>query len=455
MNALDYLEKNKGNFLKDFQNFLSIPTISSQKENAKEMSVGAKWLSKKLKSLGFNKINLHQTKSKLTTPPHPIITAEKIFSAKLPTILMYSHYDVQPVGNENEWLSPPFKPTIKNNRIYARGSSDNKGPLIMQLSSLECLIKTASPMFNIKIFIEGEEEIGSKNTHAFIQENQKLLECDMVLVTDTEMLEENIPAITLGVRGLAFLKGKIIATKRELHSGCFGGFVANPVLELMRIISDINTRDEKGRINLKGFYKGVKLLSREEKNLLLELPDLKKKWLKETGMKDLENYSPAEIYEKIYHQPTFEINGIKSGELFKTIIPHEADFSLSCRLVGEQNYEEIIHLVKQAITKKIDKKRFSIKWEEEVGGNPVTCDLHHPGIKKATLSLTKAFSQKPLFLRTGGSIPILAELKNSLQKELIMIGFSMPEDKIHSPNESFSLTNFYRGIQSLIHFLSY
>ena len=450
--AFSFFLESESVFLKNLNELLAIPTISSEPQNQKDMLLAANWLNEKLKGIGLQKVKTHSMlkKSKKFGLAHPIVTAEKIFSDKLPTVLMYSHYDVQPIGRVEEWDQSPFNPQTKKNRIYARGSSDNKGPLVMQLACLESLFRTKTPMMNVKVMIEGEEEIGSLNTYAFIAENMKMLQCDMILVTDTEMLEENVPALTLGVRGLAFLNLKIIGAKRDLHSGCFGGIVPNPVLELARVIAKVNQK----KLNVPNFYDGVSGLDKEEKKRLSALPDLRKKFTLETGIKNIASRTPMEIYERIYHKPTFEINGIQGGELFKTVIPSMVEVSLSCRLVGEQRHEEILESLKKAILKNIAPE-FKVEFDEGVGGDPVSCDPTHSGVKKAENALKQAFKKEPVFLRTGGSVPILSQLKNTLKAELILLGFTLPEDKIHSPNESFSLKNFRRGVHSLIHFLSF
>ncbi len=455
--AVDFFSKNEDVFLKNLNEILAIPTISSQVENQQDMVLGANWLSEKLKEIGLEKVKIHSPAangksehSKKTNLPQPIVTAEKIFSDDLPTVLMYSHYDVQPVGGLEDWHHHPFNPQVKKNRIYARGSSDNKGPLIMQLASLESLLRTKTPMVNVKVLIEGEEEIGSFNTYSFIANNADLLQCDSILVTDTEMLKENVPALTLGVRGLAFLNLEISGARRDMHSGCFGGVVPNPILELAKILTNINQK----KLNIADFYDGVSGISEEEKNNLSQLPDVREKFVQETGIASIASRRPQEIYEKMYHEPTFEINGIQGGEFFKTIIPAKVQVSLSCRLVGEQSYEKVLAMLKQAISKNLSSD-FKVKFGKSVGGNPVDCDLTHSAIKKAKHSLERAFKKECLLIRTGGSVPILAELKRNLKAELVMMGFSLPEDKIHSPNESFSLNNFRHGVHSLIHFLSF
>ncbi len=490
--ALEYSKKHQGEFQKTLSEFLSIPSISSDPNRVSSMLRAATWLKDKLTELGLDKVKVHQPKSSAgrsrgsnegkggKMKPHPVITAEKIFSPDYPTVLMYSHYDVQPVGEiaeeadtgafPEDWKYHPFKPEVVKGRIYARGSSDNKGPLIMQLMALKSLIETQTPMVNVKVILEGEEEVGSRHTYEFLEKNKALLRSDLVLVTDTEILDPKQGSITLGVRGLAFFNCKISAASRDLHSGMYGGAVPNPALELMRLISSLSEKDPRGRFKIKGFYDGInprisslnKLsqfkLSQFDKTMLKKLTQYKDQIIKETGLSGLKKISTEDLLGKIYYQPTLDVNGFETGDLGKTIIPSSARASFSLRLVDGQDYKKVIQAVKDHLKAKLN-PGFKLEFLEQVGGNAVSSNPEHPGVVKAFKALEKSFPEKPVFLRTGGSIPILAAIKNTLREttpgaELVMVGFTHSSDRIHANNESFSLKVFQRGIDALIRFLS-
>lgn len=438
----NFIENRKEVFLQELFDFLRIPSISSRSEHKSDVERCANWLADHLKSIGVQNVKIFSTQG------HPIVYGEWKVSDSAPTILVYGHYDVQPIDPLELWESPPFEPKIKNGKIYARGSSDDKGQLFIHLKAFESILKTnGSVPINIKFLFEGEEEAGSNHLDEFIENNPELLKCDYVVISDTEWFADGLPSICYSLRGIAFLEIKVKGPKRDLHSGSYGGTVDNPAEVLAWLITQL--KDRYGRITIPGFYENVLPLTKEEREAFKKLPFDERKFCYELGIGELFGeigYSPI---ERIWARPTLEINGIYggyTGEGAKTIIPSEASAKISMRLVPNQTAEEITSKFINHI-KNLAPPTVEIEITTLHGGNPVITPIDSIWIRKVQEALKSTFAVEPVFMREGGSIPVCETFKRVLGASPVLIGFGLPNDNIHSPNESFSINNFFNGIK--------
>ncbi len=440
----NFIERNKELFLSELIDFLRIPSISSRSEHKSDVERCANWLSEHLKSIGVQNVKIYPTSG------HPIVYGEWKSNDSVPTILVYGHYDVQPVEPLELWESPPFEPTIKNGKIYARGSSDDKGQLFIHLKAFESLLKTnRSVPINIKFLFEGEEESGSNHLDEFIENHPELLKCDSVLISDTEWFAEGLPSICYALRGIAFLEIKVKGPKRDLHSGSYGGTVDNPAEVLAWLITQL--KDRYGRITIPGFYENVLPLTKEEREAFNKLPFDERKFRDELGIDELFGEIGFSPIERMWARPTLEINGIYggyTGEGAKTIIPSEASAKISMRLVPNQTAEEITAKFIKHI-KNLAPPTVEIEITALHGGNPVITSIDSVWIRKAQEALKSTFAIEPVFMREGGSIPVCETFKRVLGASPVLIGFGLPNDNIHSPNESFSINNFFNGTKAM------
>lgn len=448
MSALqNYIDENIEIFQNELFELLRIESISTDSSKKSEVKKAAGFLAEKLMEGGLDDVEIHPTEG------HPIVTAAKITSPDLPTVLIYGHYDVQPPDPEELWDTPPFEPTIKNGRVYARGSSDDKGQSFTHVKSVTSFLKTGTDLpVNVKFILEGEEEIGSPNLIPFIEEHKELLNCDMVLISDTAMFGEDQPSITYGLRGLAYMEVHVTGPNRDLHSGVFGGAVENPANALADIISKL--KDEDGIIQIEGFYDDVKPMTPEMREAYKKLPHDDEAYKKDLGVDELHGEKGYSTLERVSARPTLDVNGIWGGyqkEGAKTVLPSKAGAKISMRLVPDQKPKKIAELFKKHVMS-IAPDTVSVEVKDHHGGYPIVIDLDFYGLKAAAKAFEDVYEKEALFSREGGSIPIVADFKRVLGVNSILMGFGLTRDALHSPNESFSLKDFHRGIKTSARF---
>jgi acetylornithine deacetylase/succinyl-diaminopimelate desuccinylase-like protein len=446
--VIQYIKDNNDKYIEELTEFLKIPSVSTLPEHSKDIRRAADFVASKLKDAGMSRVEVYKTEG------HPIVYGEWLGAPGKPTVLVYGHYDVQPVDPIELWNDPPFEPAIKNGKIYARGATDDKGQLYMHIKSVEAFFKTHGSLpLNIKYLIEGEEEIGSQNLEPFIKNNLELLKCDSVLISDTSLYGKGIPTITYGLRGLAYLEVEVIGPNRDLHSGAFGGAVANPINILAEIIASL--QDKTGKINIPNFYDNVAKLSKKEKENIKDLNFSEKKFSKELDIAEVKGEKGYSTLERIWARPTFDCNGIIggfTGKGAKTVIPSKASVKISMRLVPDQDPKKITKLVAKHI-KKIAPKSVKISVKDLHGGHPVLIPLNSRAINSAAKAMEKAFGKKTVFIREGGSIPIVAVFAKRLKAPTVLMGLGLNSENLHSPNEHFDLNHFQLGIQSSAYFL--
>jgi len=444
----DYIDENIQTFQNQLFELLRIPSISTDSSCKEDIRKAAGFLSGHLEEIGMDDVRLHET------PGHPIITAQKIVDDALPTVLIYGHYDVQPPDPEELWDTPPFEPTVKNGRVYARGASDDKGQSFTHIKSVASYLQTNTELpVNVTFILEGEEEIGSPNLVPFIKDNRDLLACDMVLISDTAMFGEDQPSITYGLRGLAYMEVEVQGPNRDLHSGVYGGAVDNPANVLASIIAQL--KDDDGVIRVEGFYDDVKPMTPEMREAYQKLPHDDEKYKKDLDLENLHGEKGYTTLERASARPTLDVNGLWSGyqkEGAKTVLPAKAGAKISMRLVPDQDPKQIARLFTEHV-KSIAPDTVTITVDEHHGGHPIVIDLDFYGLKAAAQAFEDVYQKEALFAREGGSIPIVADFKKILGVNSILMGFGLTKDALHSPNESFSLKDFHRGIKTSARFL--
>jgi len=441
---LNLIESKKDKYLEELKEFLKLKSISSEPEYKEEVRKTAMWLKIHLSKIGFEKTQIIETKG------HPIVYAEWLGAGpNAKTVLIYGHYDVQPVDPLEEWHTPPFEPTVIDGKIYARGTADDKGQIFAHIKGIESHFQTYGKLpVNVKLLIEGEEETGSGNVEDFIAENKKMLQCDTVLISDTEWYTFGLPSICYALRGISFVEVKVIGPNRDLHSGSYGGVVDNPIFVLAKMLSKL--KDENGKILIPGFYDKVAKVSEEERKHFKNLPFSEDEFKKDIDVEELSGEFDFSVLERIWIRPSVDVNGIKGGyigEGMKTIIPSEASAKISMRLVPNQDPKEITEKLTEYLIS-IAPKSVKVNVTPYHGGNPVITPIDSPGIKAAVRALELAFNQKPVFMREGGSIPITATFSKVLGAPPVLMGLGLPDDNIHAPNEKINLDNFYGGIKA-------
>ena len=438
-----YIQENANNFEEQLFHFLRIPSVSTDSKHKENVKKAAQFLIEQLNEIGLDKVTLHKTDG------HPIITAEKCPHEDQPTVLIYGHYDVQPSDPDELWKTPPFEPTVIDGRVYARGASDDKGQSFTHVKAIEAYMKTGTDLpVNVKFILEGEEEIGSPNLIPFINANKELLECDMVLISDTAMFGEDQPSITYGLRGLAYMEVHVTGPNRDLHSGVFGGAVENPANALAEIIAKL--KDEDGVIQIPGFYDDVEPMTDEMRDAYKKLPFDEEGYKKDLNLKAVHGEKGYSTLERASARPSLDVNGLWSGyqgEGAKTVLPAKAGAKISMRLVPGQDPKKIAKLFTEYV-KSLAPDTLTVEVEEHHGGHPVVIDLDFYGLKAAAKAFEEVYNKDVLFAREGGSIPIVADFKKVLGVNSILMGFGQTKDALHSPNESFSLKDFHRGIQT-------
>lgn len=442
-NVQEYIESNKEKFKDELFEMLRIPSISTSSAHKQDVRDTAEFLVSQLESLDLDQVTLFETDG------NPIVYGELTTDSTKPTVLVYGHYDVQPPDPEDLWDTPPFEPTVRDGDIYARGASDDKGQSFTHLKALESYIKSGNDFpVNIKFIYEGEEEVGSPNLVPFIKEHKDLMGCDMVLISDTAMFAKDMPSITYGLRGLAYMEVEVTGPNRDLHSGVYGGAVDNPAIVLSNMIAQLI--DDEGHIQIPGFYDNVKPLTDKEREAYKKLPFDEEEYKDKLGLKALKGEKGYSTLERASARPTLDVNGLWSGyqgEGAKTVLPSKAGAKISMRLVPDQDPKKIAQLFTKHINS-IAPETVSIEVTEHHGGYPSITDLSFYGLKAAAQAFEEVYEKEPLFAREGGSIPIVADFQKVLGAQSILMGFGLNSDAIHSPNEKFALKDFYRGIQT-------
>ena len=454
MEIKSYIENNKKKFLNELFDLIRIPSISAVKEYKGNVRNAAEFLKTQFENLGLDKCEICETNG------HPIVYAEKINDKSLPTVLIYGHYDVQPVDPIELWDSDPFEPIIKKTdihpegAIFARGSCDDKGQMYMHLKAIEVLNNTGGVPCNIKFMIEGEEEIGSDNLEIFVKENKEKLKSDIILVSDTGMIDKKTPSITTGLRGLAYLEVELTGPNRDLHSGHYGGSVANPINSLAKMISSLH--DENNKVTIPGFYDKVIEYSDEEREKD-KIPFSLEEFKNSLEIDEVHGEDSFNTLERRSIRPCLDVNGIWGGytdEGSKTVIPSKAFAKISMRLVSNQNWKEISKLFTEHM-KNITPAGMKIKISEHHGGEPYITSTDSKAYRAASQAYLSVFNKEPYALKDGGSIPIIAQFEKELGVKTILMGFGLDSDAIHSPNEHFGLSNFYNGIETITNFYNF
>lgn len=447
-NPQQYIDDHKEQYVEELFELLRIPSVSTDSARKGDIIKAADFLRDKLADLNLSKVEVFET------PGNPIVYGEHCPHDDRPTVLIYGHYDVQPSDPDELWDTPPFEPVIKDGLIYARGVADDKGQAYTHIKAVESFVKTGKEIpVNVKFLLEGEEEIGSPNLIPFLEEKKDLLECDMVLISDTSMFAEDQPSITYGLRGLAYMEMEVVGPNRDLHSGVYGGAVENPLNVLCELIAQL--KDENGVIQIPGFYDSVVELSEEDREAFRQLPfdeEAYKDTLDIDAVHGEEGYSTL---QRASARPTLDVNGIWGGymkEGAKTVLPSKANAKVSMRLVPDQDPKEIAKLFKEHV-ESIAPDTVKVKVNEHHGGHPSVTDLSFYGLKAGAQAFEDVYGTEALFTREGGSIPIVADFKKVLGVESILMGFGLTSNAIHSPNENFSLKDFYRGIKTSARFL--
>jgi acetylornithine deacetylase/succinyl-diaminopimelate desuccinylase-like protein len=441
--VLAYIDQNRSRFLEELAAWVRIPAISSDPDHKADMVRNAKHLMAELTSLGAGKVEFWPTKG------HPAVFAEWKSSASAPTLLVYGHHDVQPVDPIDQWITPPFEPDVREGRMWGRGVVDDKGQVHIHVKAIEAFLKTRGQLpINLKFIVEGEEEIGSTNLDELLRAKAKELEADFVCVSDTAMFGRGIPSLCVGLRGLAYLDVRVDGPSTDLHSGSFGGGVANPVNALARILAKLH--DEDGRVAVPGFYDNVVELTEEEKKEILSLPFDEAAWLASTGATAAVGEKGRSTLERVWARPTIDCCGIHggfTGEGAKTIIPAYATAKVSSRLVPNQEPDEIQEKIGSYL-KKIAPEGVRVTVEYLHGGRPYLAPTSHPVFDVAKRAFAKAFGRPTVFMREGGSIPFVRTIADATGKPCLLMGFGQPDENAHAPNEWLDLENYHLGIKS-------
>ena len=444
---LPFIESQRTRYLSELKELLAIPSVSSQTERKPEMLRAAEWLTKHMANMGLQNIQI------MPTEGHPVVYADWLNAPGKPTILIYGHYDVQPEDPIDLWKSPPFEATERDGNLYARGAADDKGQIFIHLKAIEAFLKLRGTLpLNIKIIFEGEEEIGSEHLGSFVSQHKDLLKADVILISDSGMFAKGVPSVTYALRGLAYMEVEVTGPNGDLHSGSFGGSVHNPIQALTEMIASLH--DKNGKITIKGMYDDVRKLTKAERAAFKKLPWNDKKYMHSLGLKQLYGEKGFSTLERLWARPTLECNGIwggYTGEGAKTVLPSKAFAKISMRLVPDQSSQKIAKLFERHL-KKNTPKTIEVKVRHLHRGEPAITPVDSVGVKTAVSALEKGFSKKPLYQREGGSIPIVVEFKKLLGIDSVLLGFGLPDENAHAPNEFINLDNFFGGIKTVVHY---
>jgi acetylornithine deacetylase/succinyl-diaminopimelate desuccinylase-like protein len=441
IDVIDFIHTNRDRYVSELGAFLAIPSISALPAHAPDMTACANWTADEMRRVGLENVRL------IDTPGYPIVYGDWLHAPGAPTILFYGHYDVQPVDPLDLWTSPPFEATVRDGELYARGSADDKGQVFMHFKALEAhLKKNGSLPVNIKLVIEGEEEVGSTHLDEFVHANKDLLAADVVVISDTAMFDRGVPSICYSLRGLAYFQIDFRGSAGDLHSGQFGGALVNPAMALAQVLAQM--KDRSGRIKIPGFYDDVRELSTEERDAWKALPFNEKKFRKEVGAPKLFGEKGYTTLERLWARPTFEVNGLLSGftgDGAKTVLPAVAMAKVSMRLVPDQHPDKIAEVF-EAYLRKVTPKSVESKVTRMHGGKPWITEYSNPFVQAAGRAIEQGFGQTPVFCREGGSIPVVSTFQEALSAPAVLFGVGLPDENAHAPNERLDLGNFHNGI---------
>ncbi len=447
--VLSYIDSQQARYLSELNELLAIPSVSSQESHKPDMARATQWLSEHMTRIGLEHVAVMETGG------HPLVYGDWLHAPGKPTVLVYGHYDVQPEEPVDLWHSPPFTGTVRDGRLYARGASDDKGQVFIHLKAIEALMKQKSALpVNVKMIVEGEEEVGSDHLGSFIEDHKDLLKADLVVISDTGMFEKGVPSLTYALRGLAYMEVEVTGPNADLHSGSYGGSLHNPIQALTEMIASLH--DRNGKVTVKGFYDDVQSLSAVERKSFARLPWSDRSYAKRLGLKALYGEKGFTTLERLWARPTLECNGIwggYTGQGAKTVLPAKAFAKISMRLVPHQSSKKIAKLFAQHL-KRIAPKTVTVQVRELHGGEPAITPIDSAGVKAAIAALEKGFGKKPLYQREGGSIPIVVDFKKRLGLDTVLLGFGLPDENAHAPDEFLDLENFYGGIRTVVHFMN-
>jgi acetylornithine deacetylase/succinyl-diaminopimelate desuccinylase-like protein len=439
--VVDFINVNRDRYVDELKQYLAIPSISALPQHAADVRRAAEWTAEELKKVGLQNVRL------IETPGNPVVYGDWLGAPGAPTILFYGHYDVQPVDPLDQWTSPPFEATVRDGEIYARGSADDKGQVFMHIKAVEAHLKQQGKLpLNIKFFIEGEEEVGSVHLDEFVRSHKKDLAADVVVISDSPMFDRGIPSICYGLRGLTYFQIDLRGTKTDLHSGSFGGAVANPAMVLAQVLAQM--KDRGGRVRIPGFYDDVRELSEEERAEWKRLPFNETKYRKELGAPKLFGESGYSTLERVWARPTFEVNGLLSGftgDGAKTVLPATAMAKVSMRLVPDQDPKKIGDLFEEYV-RKVTPKTVELKINRMHGGKPWMTEFDNKFVRAAGRAIERGFGKAPVFNREGGSIPVVSTFQQELGLPSVLFGVGLPDENAHAPNEKLDLGNFHNGI---------
>ncbi len=447
MNPYEYQEAHRADFLEELKEWLRIPSISTLSAHKDDVRRAAEWLRDHFLRIGMTRAEVFPTRG------HPIVYAEWLGAPGAPTVLIYGHYDVQPADDAgNQWLSDPFEPVVRDGNLYARGATDDKGQTFTQIKAVQSLLATGNMPVNVKFVIEGEEESGSTNMYPFVEEHAGLLAADVVVVSDTQILTLDRPSIVIGLRGIVYMEIEVRGPRQALHSGVYGGIVHNPAQALAEILAALHDRD--GRVTVPGFYDDVLELSPAERAALAQVPFTLERLQRDTGVSVPWGEPGYELHERLGIRPTLEINGLVSGwtgEGGKTVLPDTALAKVSCRLVPRQDPHTIYRLVADHVAALTPP---TVRSETRLlhAGNWVVAEADSPYVQAAARAYEFGFGAAPVYTRDGGSIPVLGALQRVLGTPVVLMGFGLPDDNLHAPNEKYSLECFYRGMKTAARF---
>ncbi len=446
MDIIQYIQENEARFIDELSSLIRIPSVSALPEHKDDMAACAERWKQLLLEAGADEAKV------MPSEGNPLVYAEKQVSDDAPTVLIYAHYDVMPAEPMELWNTPPFEPTVSDGRIWARGADDDKGQAMIQVKAFEYMVRKGLLRHNVKFIFEGEEEIGSPSLNAFLQEHKELLKADVILVSDTSMLGADLPSLTTGLRGLAYWEIEVTGPNRDLHSGHFGGAVANPINTLCEMLATVVDKD--GRIAIPHFYDDVEEVPAAEREMIAHIPFDEERYKQAIGVKALKGEKGYSTLERNSCRPSFDICGIwggYTGEGSKTVLPSKAYAKVSSRLVPHQDHKKISRLFADYI-RSITPEYVDVKVTPMHGGEGYVCPITLPAYQAAEKGFTKAFGRKPLAVRRGGSIPIISDFERILGIKTVLMGFGLESDAIHSPNENFSLDIFRKGIEAVVEF---
>jgi len=444
-----YIEENKDRFLEELFGLIRIPSISSQSEHKEDMLRAANYWKQSMLDAGCDRAEV------MPTDGNPVVYGEKIIDPNAPTVLVYGHYDVMPVDPIDLWESDPFQPQVRDGKIFARGADDDKGQAFMHAKAFELMVRTKTLPTNVKFMIEGEEEVGSPNLGKWLDQNKEMLKADVILVSDTSLLGWDTPSITTGLRGLAYMEVEVTGPNKDLHSGLFGGAVANPANILAKLIAGL--QDENNRVTIPGFYDDVLELSATERAEMAKAPFDPERYKKALDIAEISGEAGYSTLERTGIRPSLDVNGIwggYTGEGAKTVLPSKAYAKISMRLVPNQNHEKIAGLFEKHF-RNIAPASVKVKMTALHGGQGYVSPIDTPAYQAASMAMEATFGKKPIPVRSGGSIPIISTFEEKLGLKSILLGFGLESDAIHSPNENYPLANFYRGIETIPYFYKY